>query len=122
MVGGNDAYQSYRNLPEEVDAWRCGDSVGEEIKEKIGLSDKRPCYKDWRLLSKAKWYQSRSKDLQAVDDAFKVYEKTPNAVNKGLLKTAFTTWYGPKGGSTVRNGLDVNGIGVVDLLDQFLAS
>jgi len=121
-VGGDDVYQKYRGLPEEIDAWRCGDAVGEEVKEKIGLSDKRPCYKDWRLLSKAKWYQGRSKELQAVDDAFKVYEKVPNSVNKGLLKTAFTTWYGPKGGTTVRNGLDVNGIGVVDLLDQFLST
>lgn len=115
-----DNYDKYRNLAEEVDAWRLGDTVGDELKQAIGVRDDRPSYRDWKVLTKGKWFQTRSSNLKELDSAYEQYERTRSPGDKTALKTAFTTWYGPKGGSTIRNQLDDDGVGVVDQLKSFL--
>jgi len=117
-----DNYDKYRNLAEEVDAWRCGDGLGEELKTAIGLRDNRPSYHDWKMLTKGEWFQYRSGELKEVDTAYKRYEGSRNATDLAALKTAFQTWYGPKGGNTIRNKLDEDGVGVVDRLRTFLGA
>ena len=115
-----DRYDDYRNLPEEVDAWRLGDSVEEEVKVRVGMRDDRPSYFDWKQLTKAKWYNRRSNALQMVDSAFNKYERTRSIPDKDALRLAFKAWYTPKNGITIRNGLDIDEVGIVSQLDEFL--
>lgn len=118
-----DNYDKYRNLPEEVDAWRCGDGLGDELKTAIGLRDDRPTYHDWKVLTKGKWFQYRSGDLKDVDAAFKRYEASGGGNDLAALKVAFREWYKDKtGGQTIRNKLDEDGVGVVDKLRAFLGA
>lgn len=121
-----DNYDRYRNLAEEVDAWRLGDTVGEEVKEAIGLRDDQPSYRDWKVLTAAgaKWYQGRSSDLKAIDKAFEKYDKSKLATDKEALKLAFQPWYAEKvkKGSTIRNMADDDGVGIVERLRAFLGA
>jgi len=121
-ISEEDNYDKYRNLAEEVDAWRCGDGLGEELKAAIGLRDDRPSYRDWKILTKGQWFQYRSGDLKDLDQAYERYESSRSAPDLASLKTAFQSWYGPKGGNTIRNKLDEDGVGVVDRLRTFLGA
>jgi hypothetical protein len=116
-----DHYDDYRALAEEVDAWRLGDSVEEEVKVRVGMRDDRPSYFDWRQLTKAKWYNRRSNALRTVDRAFERYERTRSGPDKNALRVAFQAWYTPKNGITIRNGLDIDELGIVEQLEQFLS-
>ena len=61
-----DNYDKYRNLAEEVDAWRLGDALGDDLKQAIGVRDDRPSYRDWKALTKGKWFQTRSSNSQGA--------------------------------------------------------
>ncbi len=121
LVHIQDRYDDYRLLPEEVDAWRLGNSIEEEVKERIGIRDDRPSYFDWSQLTKAKWYNRRSDELKAVDTAFERSERSKSEPDKNALKLAFRAWYKPKNGITIRNGLDIDQLGIVDRLEGFLS-
>ncbi len=116
-----DHHDKYRNLAEEVDA-AARRRAGRRPQQAIGVRDDRPSYRDWKALTKGKWFQTRSSNLKELDSAYEQYERTRSAGDKTALTTAFTTWYGPKGGSTIRNQLDDDGVGVVDQLKSFLGA
>lgn len=114
-------YERYRNLPEEQDAWRLGGAVGDEVRVALNVRADYPSHHDWMALTKGSWYNKRSAALKAVDQALLTYDNGRTSGNKALLKGVFDTWYGPKNGQTIRNGLDAEGMGVVDRLALFLA-
>lgn len=113
-------YDRYRNLPEEADAWRIGGAVGDGVREALNIREGYPSHHDWMMLTRRKWHR-RSPELKAVDHALEVYDGNRSVQNKAALRNVFNTWYGPKNGITIRNGLDAEGMGVVDRLSQFLA-
>lgn len=111
-------YDAYRGLPEEIDAWNLGDTVGEDFAgqcPKLGC----PTYAYWKK-STAVWYLSRSSDLKALDASLNAYDKSKSASNRAQLKVDFDIWYAPKllKGSTARA---IGNNNAVTQLEIFLA-
>lgn len=93
-------YNQYRELPEEVDAWRCGDDAGERLKEALNVRDNCPCYHDWKVLTarsghfRSGHFQATSGTLVAVDQALLAFEQDRRSRDKReALVKAFSAWY-----------------------------
>jgi len=116
----NARYDAYRNLPEEVDAWRLGDTVEEVFVEKCPKTG-CPTYAYWKSSTSLKW-RSRSSELKAIDSALESYDKSKSASDRAKLKKAFDKWYTlkeAKGGSKRAKGADNSVFQLKAYLDQF---
>lgn len=119
----NARYEDYRNLAEEQDAWRLGDSVGDQVREALRI--KFPTLYDWKLATSRKWHfrsgRFKGGHLVGVDQAIENLQNDRSAKNFQLLNDAFTAWYDAnKKERTKRDVALEDGEGIITKLQRVL--